>query len=140
MDDALLDKMDQACRTAEEFTKLYYESMDKRRHQMFRLYLDNGILVWNGNGVTGKDDIQKFFQELPVSDHQTNTLDAQPVLDAAVSTQLTFLIQVSGSVKFSNDGLARPFQQTFIITAQADKWKIVSDCYRLQDAMFKDRK
>jgi hypothetical protein len=25
-------KIDQACRTAEEFTKLYYESLDKRRY------------------------------------------------------------------------------------------------------------
>jgi NTF2-related export protein 1/2 len=25
-------KIDMACHTAEEFTKLYYESVDKRRH------------------------------------------------------------------------------------------------------------
>uniref|UniRef100_A0A1L8DGV6 NTF2-related export protein n=1 Tax=Nyssomyia neivai TaxID=330878 RepID=A0A1L8DGV6_9DIPT len=137
MDEAILDKMDQASRTSEEFTKLYYESLDKRRHQMSRLYLNNGVLVWNGNGITGRDDIQKFYQELPVSDHHMNTLDAQPLLDA---NQLTFLIQVSGAVKFNSDGLSRPFQQTFIITAEQDKWKIVSDTYRLQDAMFKDRK
>lgn len=28
----LKGKVDQACRTADEFTKLYYESVDKRRH------------------------------------------------------------------------------------------------------------
>ena len=28
----LREKIDQACRTAEEFTKVYYESLDKRRH------------------------------------------------------------------------------------------------------------
>lgn len=28
----LRTKIDQACRTAEEFTKLYYESLDKRRY------------------------------------------------------------------------------------------------------------
>lgn len=25
-------KVDESCRTAEEFTKLYYESVDKKRH------------------------------------------------------------------------------------------------------------
>jgi NTF2-related export protein 1/2 len=106
---------------------------------MSRLYLDNGLLVWNGNGVTGKDQIQKYFQELPTSEHTMTTLDAQPIVDDAVSTNLTFLIQVSGTVKFT-DHPSKPFQQTFMITAQGDKWKIASDCFRLQDAILMDRK
>lgn len=131
----LRTKIDTACRTAEEFTKLYYESVDKKRHQMARLYMDNGLLVWNGNGANGKDNIQKYFQELPRSEHIMNTLDAQPIIDDAVSSQLTFIIQVSGTVKFQ-DNPTKPFQQTFMITAQGDKWKIASDCFRLQDAIF----
>jgi len=43
----------------------------------------------------------------------------------------TFLIQVSGTVSFS--GETKPFQQAFIITAQSDKWKIVSDNFRMQE-------
>ena len=38
-------KTDLACDTAEEFTKLYYESVDKRRHLMSRYCLDTG--EWN---------------------------------------------------------------------------------------------
>lgn len=102
---------------------------------MARLYMDNGLLVWNGNGANGKDNIQKYFQELPRSEHIMNTLDAQPIIDDAVSSQLTFIIQVSGTVKFQ-DNPTKPFQQTFMITAQGDKWKIASDCFRLQDAIF----
>lgn len=134
MEQDLKGKIDQACHTAEEFTKLYYESMDKRRHLMSRYYLDSGasVLVWNGNGVVGKDEIQKFFMTLPTSEHTLTSLDAQPVLDAAVGNQLTFLILVSGFVKFQ-DKLTRPFQQNFMITAQGDKWKIASDCFRLQE-------
>lgn len=101
---------------------------------MSRLYLDNGLLVWNGNGASGKDNIQKYFQELPSSQHQMITLDAQPIIDDSTSLQPTFLVQVSGNVKFQDNPL-KPFQQTFMLTAQGDKWKIASDCFRLQDAL-----
>ncbi|KAB0796987.1 hypothetical protein PPYR_11048 [Photinus pyralis] len=127
-------KIDQSCRTAEEFTKLYYESTDKRRHLISKLYLDNGLLTWNGNGITGNDRIQKFYMELPSTDHIITTLDAQPILDNAVNGQLSFLIQVSGTVKYQ-DKVPKSFQESFVITAQNDKWKIVSDCFRLQEPL-----
>lgn len=101
---------------------------------MSRLYLDDGLLVWNGNGSNGKENIQKFFQDLPVSEHTIVTLDAQPIMEAPGFPQQTYLIQVSGTVKFQ-DSPARPFQQTFMVTAQVDKWKVASDCFRLQDAI-----
>ena len=101
---------------------------------MSRLYMDNGLLVWNGNGKKGKEVIEKFFQELPSSEHTLTTLDAQPIIDEAVANQKTILIQVSGIVKYQ-DNPSRAFQQTFMITAQLDKWKIVNDCFRLQDAL-----
>lgn len=101
---------------------------------MNRLYLDNGLFVWNGNGASGKDNIQKYFIELPSSEHNISTLDAQPIVDEAVGGQLTYLIQAGGTVRYT-DHPVKPFQQTFIITAQEDKWKIASDCYRLQDAL-----
>ncbi|XP_066154051.1 NTF2-related export protein [Euwallacea fornicatus] len=129
-------KIDQACRVAEEFTKLYYETTDKRRQLMERLYLDTGLLSWNGNGVKGKKNIQTFISNLPYSDHTLVTLDAQPILDSAVNGQLTFMIQASGTVKFQ-DKTPKTFQQNFIVTAQGDKWKIVSDCFRIQEPLSK---
>lgn len=45
-----------------------------------KLYLDTGLLAWNGNGVSGNEKIQKFYIELPSSDHVVNTLDSQPIL------------------------------------------------------------
>lgn len=42
------------------------------------------------------------------------------------------MILVCGFVKFQ-ERVSRPFQQNFMITAQGDKWKIVSDCFRLQE-------
>nr|CAD7593559.1 unnamed protein product [Timema genevievae] len=132
-------KVDQACRTAEEFTKLYYESVDRKRHLMSRYYLDTGVLVWNGNGTIGKEMIQKFFEELPSSEHVIGSLDSQPVLDSIVSSQLTCVIQVSGFVRFQ-DNVSKPFQQSFMITAEGDKWKIACDNFRLQESVEESKK
>jgi len=44
-----------------------------------RMYMDNAVLIWNGNGIVGKDNIQKFWIDLPCSEHIIYTLDAQPI-------------------------------------------------------------
>jgi len=44
------------------------------------------------------------------------------------------MIQASGTVKYQ-DKTAKTFQQNFVVTAQGDKWKIVSDCFRVQEAL-----
>lgn len=90
--------------------------------------------MWNGNGISGTDRIQKFFLELPPTDHSITTLDAQPISELAVGDQVTFIIQVCGIVKYQEKP-PKSFQQNFVITAQGDKWKIVSDCFRLQEPL-----
>nr|CAD7571616.1 unnamed protein product [Timema californicum] len=106
---------------------------------MSRYYLDTGVLVWNGNGTIGKEMIQKFFEELPSSEHVIGSLDSQPVLDSIVSSQLTCVIQVSGFVRFQ-DNVSKPFQQSFMITAEGDKWKIACDNFRLQESVEESKK
>ncbi|XP_038040593.1 NTF2-related export protein 2 isoform X1 [Anas platyrhynchos] len=71
--------VDQACRAAEEFVNIYYETMDKRRRVLTRLYLDKATLVWNGNAVSGQEALNEFFEMLPSSEFQINVLDCQPV-------------------------------------------------------------
>lgn len=44
-----------------------------------RLYLDKATLVWNGNAVSGQDALGEFFETLPSSEFQVQTLDCQPV-------------------------------------------------------------
>ncbi|XP_070151755.1 NTF2-related export protein isoform X1 [Polyergus mexicanus] len=136
MDQDLKAKIDQACRTAEEFTKLYYEYLDKRRYLISRMYMETATLMWNGNGVVGKDNIQKFWTDLPSSEHTVTTLDAQPITGKCpeVANQLTFLVKVGGQVKYEEKS-PKPFNQTFLITAMGDKWKIVSDCFRMQELL-----
>lgn len=47
---------------------------------MSKLYLESGLLSWNGNGVCGSDRVQKFYIDLPPSDHVISALDAQPII------------------------------------------------------------
>lgn len=124
--------VDNACETAEEFTKLYYKQVDNSRHLTSKLYTDDSLLVWNGNGVNGRENIQKFLMDLPGSTHSLKTLDAQPISDGIVGNNLSYLIQACGDVTYQNEESRKPFQQTFLIVAVEDKWKIASDCFRLQ--------
>lgn len=99
------------------------------------LYLESATLSWNGNGAQGRATIERFFMELPSSSHQVTTFDAQPVLDAVVGDQSTHVVLVGGTVKFIEQSMRRNFQQSFVITKENGKWKIVSDCYRLQEPL-----
>lgn len=134
MDGKLRTNIEESSKAAGDFTKVYYDSLDNKRHQMSRLYLDNAIAVWNGNEVTGKDNIQNFFVGLPDIEHSVQAYDAQPVIDETIANQQTLLLIVSGTIRIKK-AATKPFQQTFMITAEGDKWKIVRDCFRIQDAL-----
>lgn len=128
--------VDQACRAAEEFANIYYETMDKRRHAIIRLYLDKATVIWNGNVVNGLEALANFFETLPSSEFQINMLDCQPVHEQATQAQTTVLVVTSGAVKF--DGNKQHFfNQNFLLTAHSTPtntvWKIASDCFRFQD-------
>ncbi|XP_053420215.1 NTF2-related export protein 2-like [Nycticebus coucang] len=128
--------VDLACRAAEEFVNIYYETMDKRRRALTRLYLDKATLIWNGNVVTGLDALTNFFEMLPSSEFQVNMLDCQPVHEQATQSQTTVLVVTSGTVKFDGNK-QHYFNQNFLLTAQSSPtntvWKIASDCFRFQD-------
>lgn len=118
---------------ATDFTKLYYEHVDQKKLGLNKLYMDNGIFVYNGNGFNGKEAITKFIMEMPSTKHELFTVDAQPILDASAGR--TVLIQVSGTVKIGGHR-SKAYQQTFTLTADVnDKWKIVTDTFRLQDGI-----
>lgn len=126
------DKINEAARVADEFTKLYYEHVDKKKPALNKLFMDEALMVYNGNGFNGSTVISKFIGEMPVTEHDLTTIDAQPILDESAGR--TILIQVSGTVKVGGQK-SKAFQQTFTVTAHNDKWKIVTDCFRLQDGI-----
>lgn len=130
--EVVLKNVDNASETAEEFTRVFYKQLDNSRHLTSKLYLDTGLLVWNGNGIHGNEKIQKFLMDLPASTHVLKCLDAQHIRDNLVSNKLTYLIQACGDVTYNNDHVKTPFQQTFLVVAVDGKWKIASDSFRLQ--------
>ncbi|MEE6497044.1 hypothetical protein FKM82_002568 [Ascaphus truei] len=71
--------VDLACRAAEEFVNIYYETIDKRRRLLTKLYMDTATLVWNGNPISGQEALIEFFEMLPSSEFQVNMFDCQPV-------------------------------------------------------------
>lgn len=56
------------------------------------------------------------------------------LIGPGITNELTFLVKVGGQVKFE-DKIPKPFNQTFLITAVGDKWKIVSDCFRALETL-----
>jgi len=125
--------IDLACNTAEHFSKLFYDKMDNRRHTLAKMYLETATASWNGNKVVGNTDIQKFYQDkLPKTDHMLTSLDAQPVASAFVGSQTTILVSVAGNVSFQCMK-HKPFQQTFLLTARGDHWKVATDTFRYQE-------
>ncbi|KAJ7310212.1 hypothetical protein JRQ81_007106 [Phrynocephalus forsythii] len=128
--------VDQACRAAEEFASIYYDTMDRRRRVLTRLYTDDAALIWNGNAVSGQDALAKFFEMLPSSEFQVTTFDCQPVHEQATQNQTTVLVVTCGTVKFDGNK-QRYFIQNFLLTAQTTNnntvWKIMSDCFRFQE-------
>uniref|UniRef100_A0A090X8A0 Putative rna export factor nxt1 n=1 Tax=Ixodes ricinus TaxID=34613 RepID=A0A090X8A0_IXORI len=63
--DSQRQKDDQATKAGEEFAKLFYDTLEKRRHLLSNLFLDTTNVLWNGNAYSGKADIGKFYEALP---------------------------------------------------------------------------
>ncbi|ETE64805.1 NTF2-related export protein 2 [Ophiophagus hannah] len=130
-------RVDQACTATEEFANIYYETIDKRRQVITRLYTDDATLVWNGNAVSGQEALAKFFEMLPSSDFQVNSYDCQPVHEQATPNQTTVLVVTCGSVKFDGNK-QQYFNQNFLLTEQTTNnntvWKVMSDCLRFQES------
>jgi len=127
-----VEKINQAVRTAEEFSNIYYKKMDTDRHTIDKMYHENATMTWNGNPIDGLPNIQRFcIDKIPKSSTFVQSLDAQPVHDSAVGGQTTVLVTVAGTVKY---GTTQPvgFQQNFLITAKDAKWKVVTDTFRSQ--------
>ncbi|XP_077984288.1 NTF2-related export protein 2-like [Glandiceps talaboti] len=125
-------KVDQACEAAEKFHKLYYETFDRRRSNLSKLYLDSASLVWNGNACNGSEEVAKFFEQLPTSSFKVDTLDCHPVLEEATGGRISILVTVNGTVKFDGSRV-NGFNQNFVLTTQDSVWKIASDCLRFQE-------
>ncbi|XP_002731526.1 NTF2-related export protein 1-like [Saccoglossus kowalevskii] len=125
-------KIAQACQAGEEFQKIYYDSLDKRRNKLSKLYSADASLVWNGNACSGSQQITKFYEQLPTSDFRVDTLDCQPIAEEATNGVTSVLVTVSGTVKFEGNRM-QGFNQTFVLAQTGDVWKVASDSFRFHE-------
>lgn len=55
---------------------------DSSRHEVFRFYREDSVLIWNGNAKKGLQTLRDFFQQLPPSTHNIQSIDCQPIAGA----------------------------------------------------------
>ncbi|KAH8029679.1 hypothetical protein HPB51_002701 [Rhipicephalus microplus] len=123
---------DQAAKAGEDFVRLFYETLEKRRHLLGNLFLDTANLVWNGNPHGSKEAISKFYESLPSCETDLICADAQPFRAEFVQGQTTIHVVAAGQIKFSGKRWV-PYTESFVLTAQGNVWKIVADTFRFQE-------
>lgn len=126
-------RVTQACDDGKKFAEIFYEKLDKSRAAISGLYLVTANLVWNGNYVQGKEQIVSFYENLPSSETNLMSIDAQPVLDLPeFNGQVTINVVCGGRMKIGSR--TKFFSECFMLTAETVNgkatWKIVSDTYR----------
>ena len=111
-----------------KFAELFYEKLDKARHGIGGLYHSEGHLIWNGNSVRGKDNIVAFYEKLPITDTQLWSVDAQALRLEFTQNQPTITVVCGGRIKIGSTH--RFFSESFLLTAEINVWRVVSDTYR----------
>lgn len=122
-------KINQACTSGKSFAELFYEKLDKSRHSLGSLFHDSAILIWNGHQQKGKPAILSFFDQLPTSTTSIFSIDAQPVEHIPAEHQATILVTCSGKMLFNGE-TTKFFHESFMLSAQNNTWKIVTETYR----------
>ncbi|CAD5113171.1 DgyrCDS2360 [Dimorphilus gyrociliatus] len=118
--------------TGLKFVELFYEAMDRQRHNLNKFFLPMSEMVWSGEKVTG-DNISKYFEKFPTSKHNVECVDAQPITCAAErSGKPSTIVSVSGTVSFNDDKL-KLFSSQFILIAENNTWKVLNSSIRLFD-------
>ncbi|KJH47410.1 nuclear transport factor 2 domain protein [Dictyocaulus viviparus] len=118
------DRIDEEiCKEASNFTKIFYDAMDRKRDKINYLYCDNeATLVWNGNAVTGCDNIFKFISSLPETDHHLVSVDVQRVNTGFPNSPDLLTVMTAGSVTLG--GIVHGFTHTFILMVEDGKYKL----------------
>ena len=122
-------KISQACESGKKFAQLFYEKLNKSRHTMGQLFHDSATLIWNGNFVNGKGNILEFYGNLPIIDTTLLSIDAQPASLQISAEKTSILVICNGKMCFGGKQ-TQCFNESFMLTAEGNVWKIVTDTYR----------
>eukprot|EP00698_Gefionella_okellyi_P016097 TRINITY_DN4582_c0_g1_i1.p1 TRINITY_DN4582_c0_g1~~TRINITY_DN4582_c0_g1_i1.p1 ORF type:complete len:140 (-),score=8.22 TRINITY_DN4582_c0_g1_i1:48-467(-) len=115
------DHDDTATRGGEIFVQKFYETYDTARHDLFHFYKESSSVIWNGTCVRGVAALKESFTHLPPTKHTITSFDCQAIAapsmpsTAAASAYGSIIIQVHGTVQFSDSRQPRTFSQTFVV-------------------------
>jgi len=121
-------KLSQACESGKKFAQVFYEKLDKSRHTMGQLFHESAVLIWNGNFVTGKGNVLEFYGNLPTLDTTLIAIDAHPISTEIAGQKTSILVTCNGKMTF--DKQHRCFTESFMLIAENNIWKIMTDTYR----------
>ncbi|VDQ11884.1 unnamed protein product [Trichobilharzia regenti] len=122
-----------ASEAGEKFSALYYRAFDKsNRPDLPGFFMQNVIVLWNGNRIEGQEAAVEFFSKLPDSTSTLHSLSCQPVHKSLTGDKLLVLVNVFGTIKFERHP-ARIFSETFFLTQESNLWRVQSVTFRFID-------
>ncbi|CAH8573412.1 unnamed protein product [Schistosoma bovis] len=122
-----------ASEAGEKFSALYYRAFDKpNRPDLPGFFMDNVVLLWNGNRVEGQQLVVDFFSKLPDSTCTLHSLSCQPVHKSLSGDRLLVLVNVFGTIKFEQHP-THIFSETFFLTQESNLWRVQSVTFRFID-------
>jgi len=125
------ERTEDAEQAAQQLCDSYYECLDKKRHQIHRMYAESSILIYDGKRLKSQDEIKKQLTDGDDSNHRIETLDVQPVDDSMTDGKSSFLISAAGSVRFgTKSAIQKVFNHHFVVAKVDGHLKIISQTVR----------
>ncbi|KAF9124307.1 NTF2- export protein 1 [Mortierella sp. 14UC] len=133
MAELLKAHVDLSSKGADQFVDIYYKIFDTQRPVLNRFYRENSAILWNGNPYQGATPFSEFTNKLSSSEHTINSYDCHPLPTSTdPNTPGAMILNVSGTVKYSNETTTRHFSQSFILSPDPKNGSffVWSDCFR----------
>ncbi|KAG0377677.1 MAG: NTF2-like protein [Linnemannia gamsii] len=130
---ALKAHVEHSSHGADQFVELYYKVIDTQRPVLNRFYRETSAILWNGNPYQGATPFSEFYTKLSASEHTVSAYDCHPLPTSTdPSSPGSMILNVSGTVKYSNEPNTRHFSQSFILSPDPKdgSFFVWSDCFR----------
>lgn len=73
-DQKFKERTEDAEQAAQQLCDTYYECLDKKRHQIHRMYAESSVLIYDGKRLQSQDEIKKLLSDGDDSSHRKGVL------------------------------------------------------------------
>lgn len=112
-----------------KFAEVFFNTQDKEKQGIHKMYHDRSTLIWNGEPHHSKTNIAKFYEKLHPTQTTLQSLDAQ-ILPQMGDILDNITVVAGGKINNSN------FSRAFLLGPNAPgstEYLIVSDTMRTYD-------